>query len=100
MVWVSAGAILGNLVATNIPILVISQSLGNTAILSSVGARLLLNMKEAGANGLIEGTEVGLSRGSMSRMDFAAAPLPQSSILSGVAADEEGRVDEIEMAEV
>ena len=77
--------------------------LGNTATLSSVGARLLINMKEAGAKGLNEG--MGSSAGSGSKstvsgMDFATPPA-QTSAVSRVDGEEElEMVEEIEMVDV
>ena len=67
----------------------LSESLGNQAILSSVGARLLINMKEAGMKGLNEG--MGSSAGSkatVSGMDFAAPPAQRSDV-SRVDGEEE-----------
>lgn len=79
----------------------LEASLGNPAILSSVGARLLINMKEAGAKGLNEG--MGSSAGSkatVSGMGFAAPPA-QASVASRVGDEEElGMVEEIEMVDV
>ena len=76
-------------------------SLGNPVILSSVGARLLLNMKEAGEKGWNEG--MGSSAGSkatVSRMDFVV-PLAQVSAVSRVGGEEElGMIEEIEMVDV
>lgn len=79
----------------------LNNSLGNPAILSSVGARLLINMKEAGAKGLNEG--MGSSAGSkatVSGIGFAAPPA-QMSVSSHVGGEEEiGMVEEIEMVDV
>lgn len=79
----------------------LGQALGSPAILSSVGARLLINMKEAGAKGWNEG--MGSSAGSkatVSGMDFAAPPA-QTSVASRVGGEEElGMVEEIEMIDV
>ena len=85
----------------SVPAVVLADSLGSAAILSSLGARLLINMKEAGAKGLNEG--MGSSAGSkanVSGMDFAAPPA-QTSVASRVGDEEEvGRDEEIEMVEV
>lgn len=72
----------------------VESSLGNPAILSSVGACLLLNMKEAGAKGLNEGmgSSAG-SRGTVSEMDFTAPPITSH------AECDEGTVEDIELAE-
>ena len=45
--------------------------LGNPSLLSIFRARLLFNMKEAGAKGLNEGTSCG-SKSTMSDIDFGA----------------------------
>ena len=47
--------------------------LGNPPLLSILGARLLFNMKEAGAKGLNEGTSCG-SKSTISDIDFGAPP--------------------------
>ena len=79
----------------------LEATLGNPSILSSVGARLLINMKEAGAKGWNEG--MGSSAGSkatVSGMDFAAPPA-QTSVASRVGGEEESvLVEEIEMVDV
>ena len=79
----------------------LESSLGSPAILSSVGARLLINMKEAGAKGLNEG--MGSSAGSkatVSGMDFAVPPA-QTSVVSHVDGEEElGIIEEIGMVDV
>ena len=45
--------------------------LTNLSLLSILGARLLLNMKEAGTKGLNEGTSCG-SKSTISNIDFGA----------------------------
>ena len=52
--------------------------LGNPPLLSILGARLLFNMKEAGAKGLNEGTSCG-SKSTISNIDFGAPPEATSS---------------------
>ena len=47
--------------------------LANPSLLSILGARLLFNMKEAGAKGLNEGTSCG-SKSTISDIDFGAPP--------------------------
>ena len=47
--------------------------LGNPPLLSILGARLLFNMKEAGAKGLNEGTSCG-QKSTISDIEFAAPP--------------------------
>lgn len=74
----------------------LSSSLGNPAILSSVGARLLLNMKEAGTKGLNEGLGSNAARATISGIDFGMPPVRPSSI-SGTEGGEE-RYEEMEMA--
>lgn len=70
---------------------------GNPVILSSVGARLLINMKEAGEKGLNEGMgSSAASRDTVSGMDFAA-PHAHRSIAS--RADGEEVVEDIESVE-
>ena len=95
------GSIISNFISNSIPAIVLGISLGNPAILSLVGARLLINMKEAGAKGLNEG--MGSSAGSkatVSGMDFAAPPT-QTSVASRVDDEEElGMIEEIEMVDV
>lgn len=81
LISISVGIILASFIPTNIPIIVIEGSLGNPAILSSVGARLLLNMKEAGAKGVNEGMGGQASSATVSRMDFVDTPV-QDSIIS------------------
>ena len=73
----------------------LSESFGNPAILSSVGARLLLNMKEAGAKGLNEGMGSNADRGAASGIEFVV-PTAQSFAISGTDDEEEA---EMEMAE-
>lgn len=69
---------LADTIPENIPVQIVQVSVGNPAILSSVGARLLINMKEAGAKGLNEGMGTRATRATLSGMGFAAAP-PQMS---------------------
>ena len=72
LIIISAGDIVFDIVPGSIPVASVESTLGNPAILSSVGARLLINMKKAGAKGLNEG--IGGSSGSkatVSGMDFA-----------------------------
>lgn len=76
-------------------------SLGNPAILSSVGARLLLNMKGAEMGGLNGG--MGSSAGSkaaFSGINFAAPPARTSSTSSVGGEEEAEMVGEIEMVDV
>ena len=49
------------------------EVLANPPLLSILGARLLFNMKEAGAKGLNEGTSCG-SKSTISDIDFGAPP--------------------------
>lgn len=95
------GTIIVEFLPESIPAVVLDNSLGSPAILSSVGARLLLNMKEAGAKGLNEGMGISASsRATVSGMDFAACPA-QTSVVSGVSGEEEsGMTEEIEMVDV
>lgn len=100
LILLSAGGILETVLPFSIPIFIISESLGNPALLSSVGARLLLNMKEAGEKGLNKGmgsSIAGVSKATVKGMDFAAPHTGRS-----VSCEEGGdrRSEEIEMADV
>lgn len=100
MILVSAGGILANSLSESIPEFILEDSLGNPAILSSVGARLLINMKEAGAKGLNEGMGSSVSRSTVSEMNFEAHPA-QTSAGSHIDVEEGlGIVEEIETVEV
>lgn len=68
----------------------LSSSLGNPAILSSVGARLLLNMKEAGAKGLNEGMGSSVARVTLSGIDFVEPPMRSYPISGTEDEDERG----------
>lgn len=76
LILISAGNIMVNFlpVSNMMPAAVVVGSLGNVAILSSVGARLLLNMKEAGEKGLKVGTSSSASRATISGIVFATSP--------------------------
>ena len=67
-----------NFLPASIPMLTVGGSLGNIAILSSVGARLLLNMKEAGEKGLNEGMGGSGLKATFNEMEFAAPPVQRS----------------------
>ena len=58
---------------SNAPFLYILDALANPSLLSILGARLLFNMKEAGAEGLNEGTSCG-SKSTISDIEFGAPP--------------------------
>ena len=51
----------------------VMDGLANPSLLSILGARLLFNMKEAGAKGLNEGTSCG-SKSTISDINFGAPP--------------------------
>lgn len=51
----------------------IFAAVGSPALLSLLGARLLFNMKEAGAKGLNQGTSCG-SKSTVSEIDFTEPP--------------------------
>ena len=72
--------------------------LGNPSLLSVLGARLLFNMKEAGAKGLNEGTSCG-SRSTISDIEFGAPPEAATS-QSHDEATEAGITKVEEIAEV
>ena len=63
--------IVGNLTASSALLSYILGGLGNPPLLSILGARLLFNMKEAGAKGLNEGTSCG-SKSVISDIEFNA----------------------------
>ena len=73
IILVSVFEIANNLIESNALFTYILNILGNPSLLSILGARLLLNMKEAGANGLNEGTSCG-SKSTISDIDFGAPP--------------------------
>lgn len=98
MIVVSLGAILDNFISETLPEYIIANSLGSPPILSSVGARLLIDMKKAGAKGLNEGMGSCASRSTISRIDFA--PPPAQTSTKSLVDDEGGIVAEIETVEV
>ena len=67
--------------------------LGDPPLLSTLGARLLFNMKEAGAKGLNEGTSCG-SKSTISDIEFDAPPEAAASQSHDEAT--EGEIIEIE----
>ena len=74
VILVSVFAIVENFtLASNALFAYILDMLGNPALLSVLGARLLFNMKEAGDKGLNEGTSCG-SKSTISDIDFGAPP--------------------------
>lgn len=77
----------------------INNTLGSTAILSSVGARLLINMKDAGIKGLNEGMGGSASKATISGLCFAEPSALPPTVSQ--AEDGEGRrEEEIETTEV
>lgn len=99
LIVISAGDIVFDILPGSIPIAVVESTLGNPAILSSVGARLLINMKEAGAKGLNEGTgSSSASKATVSGMNFAVPPAQTSGIIR--VEDFNERDEEIVMVEV
>lgn len=72
LIIVSAFGVLENFLPSSILVLVLGGTIGNLAILSSVGARLLLNMKEAGEKGLNEGMGGSGLKATVDGMEFAA----------------------------
>lgn len=92
----SGGIIVADILPLDLPVLVVVGLIGCPAFLSSVGARLLLNMKAAGEKGLNEGMGSSASRATVSGMDFAA-PFAQRS---DVPHEDEGEsIGEIETIE-
>ena len=72
VILVSVFEIVGNFTSESNALFVsILNVLANPALLSILGARLLFNMKEAGAKGLNEGTSCG-SKSTVSDIDFGA----------------------------
>lgn len=81
----------------------LSDSLGNVAILSSVGARILLDMKEAGEKGLNEGMGSNASRATISGMEFTLTQrsVRESVVLSGTVYGNDTEISEqLEVVEV
>ena len=72
MIIVSAEGVLENFLPSSILVIVLGGTIGNPSILSSVGARLLLNMREAGEKGLNEGMGGSGLRATVNGMEFAA----------------------------
>ena len=58
---------------SNAPFTYALEVLANPPLLSILGARLLFNMKEAGAKGLNEGTSCG-SKSTISDIEFGVPP--------------------------
>ena len=74
VILVSVFEIIANFTAeSNALFAYILDALANPALLSILGARLLFNMKEAGAKGLNEGTSCG-SKSTISDIDFGTPP--------------------------
>lgn len=93
------GSIVVDFIPESLPAIILYDSLGNVAILSTVGAHLLINMEEAMVKGQNEGmSSSAVSGATVSGMDFAAAPAQTPSVSH--VDDEEGMMEEIEMAEV
>ena len=94
LIFISAAGIIGNFAPSSLPEIIVEASVGSPAILSSVGARLLLNMKEAGSKGLNEGMGSNVSRATISGMDFA-----EPARISVLCRDEnvEGMDEEMDM---
>lgn len=101
LIFVSVAAILNYFFTPpTIPGLIITESIGNPSILSSVGARLLLNMKEAGAKGLNEGMISGALIDTVSGMDFAAPPTQVSKTSSFEGAEGRGSGGDMDTVDV
>lgn len=101
LIFVSVAAILNYFFTPpTIPGLIITESIGNPSILSSVGARLLLNMKEAGAKGLNEGMISGALTDTISGMDFAAPPAQVSKASSFEGAEGRGSGGDMDTVDV
>ena len=74
VILVSVFEIIANFTAeSNALFAYILDALANPALLSILGARLLFNMKEAGAKGLNEGTSCS-SKSTISDIEFGAPP--------------------------
>lgn len=74
VISVSVIQIIGNVFNGGTFLAAVLNSVGNPALLSLLGARLLFNMKEAGAKGLNQGTSCG-SRSTVSAIGFAGDTL-------------------------
>lgn len=96
LILIGAGTILADLLPSSIPVLIVEEAFGNPAILSSVGARLLINMKKAGAKGLNEGMGNSASKATVSGMDFAAPPAHMTSVAS-IAENTEEQIEEVNL---
>ena len=74
VILVSVFEIVGNFIfESNALFTYILIVLANPALVSILGARLLFNMKEAGAKGLNEGTSCG-TKSTISNIEFGAPP--------------------------
>lgn len=99
LISISANAILSSFIPESIPLFIANNTIGNPAVLSLVGVRLLLNMKEAGAKGLNQGVGgSGGSRFTVSGMDFATPPAQM--LVASHADSDGGQFGEIEMVNV
>lgn len=99
--FVSVGTILALFLPSNEPILVFESTIGNPAILSAVGAHLLLNMKKAGEKGLNEGVGSVTTKATVSGMDFTSNGAQVSTVHYMVCTGfEGGTIQETETVEV
>lgn len=73
VIFVSVLQIIDDVFDQSTLVALIFSFVGNPTLLSLLGARLLLNMKEAGEKGLNQGTSCG-SKSTVSEVDFAEAP--------------------------
>lgn len=62
---------------TDLGVSIFFATLGNPLLLSPIGSRILINMKEAGEHGVNAGTAYGMS--TISAMDFNERPARRSS---------------------
>ena len=94
VILVSVFAIIGNVtVESNALFTYALCVLANPPLLSILGARLLFNMKEAGAKGLNEGTSCG-SKSTISDIEFDAPP--EATASQSHEEETEARIAEIE----
>lgn len=94
LVSVSVLHILENVFKESALLSFILDCIGNPALLSLLGARLLFNMKEAGAKGLNQGTSCG-SKSTVSEIDFME---PQAG--TGHSLEDAEAAEAIEMEEI
>lgn len=92
VILVSVLQIIDNIVDNNSALGFIFSAIGNPALLSLLGARLLFNMKEAGEKGLNQGMSCG-SRSTVSGIDFVSPQAGTDSEQSRCEVEEGGGIE-------